>query len=74
MGLFEAKIVAARSNKAALDEVADFDDARIDSAEFDDGIDNNDAMFIESFAQGNFENKGIEDGAGFYVDEDWIGQ
>ncbi len=27
MGLFEAKIAAARSNKAAMDEVADFDDA-----------------------------------------------
>jgi hypothetical protein len=71
MGPVEAKIAAARSNKAALDEVADFDDARIDSAEFEDDIDYNDAAFIESFAQGTSENEGIEDGAGagFYVDE-----
>jgi hypothetical protein len=69
MGPVEAKITAAKSNRAASDEVADFADARIDSAECDDGIDHNDSTFMDSFGQGTSENEGIEHGTGFYLDK-----
>jgi hypothetical protein len=57
MGPVEAKIAAARSNTIALDDLADFADARNDSAEFDDGIDYEDSAFIDGFAQGTLRMK-----------------